>query len=442
MGRVQPRQFACAVVSFAVAAALCVVDSAGARGAELARFIPLGSLPGSGYGSDAIGISADGSTVIGIAGSSLGVQSFRWTDAEGMIGIGDLPGGIFDSNPTGVSGDGSVIVGYGNMEPNTGYEGHQGFRWTQAGGMQVVIPDPALAGRPFGPDAVSADGSTVVGIRLTDTGEIGEAFRWSAADGMLGLGGFPSHSYGVSADGSVVVGDTGSQGFRWTSATGMVLLGALPGGGANSIARGVSLDGSVVVGGSSSALGIEAYRWTSAGMVGLGDLPGGDVLSIAYATSGDGSIVVGEGNTGGPVSEAFVWDAANGMRSVRGLLIDEYGLAEALAGWQLAGAKGVSADGRRIVGTGYGPDGVEGWIAILPWVPGEAQLSVPEPASWALVCTGLAVATAALARRKPRGRRASPLAQRGLAAGGGEVQACEGTSADSAARGSLGSHAA
>ena len=71
------------------------------------------------------------------------------------------------------------------------------------------------------------------------------------------LGGNYSIAYGVSADGSVVVGysNTGSatHAFRWTSAGGMVDIGTL--GGANSVANGVSADGSVVVGYSDTAVG-------------------------------------------------------------------------------------------------------------------------------------------------------------------------------------------
>ncbi|MCH7603849.1 MAG: HAF repeat/PEP-CTERM domain-containing protein, partial [Planctomycetes bacterium] len=97
--------------------------------------------------------------------------------------------------------------------------------------------------------------------------------------GDLPGGSFESLAFAVSADGSVVVGDSisasGFEAFRWTSGGGMISLGDLPGGFFDSSASGVSADGSVVVGHSASASGNEAFRWTSGGgMVGLGDLPG------------------------------------------------------------------------------------------------------------------------------------------------------------------------
>jgi len=75
-------------------------------------------------------------------------------------------------------------------------------------------------------------------------------------------------------------------------------LGDLPGGEFFSMAFGVSADGSTVVGRGKSPSGIEAFRWTADdAMVGLGDLPGGDFLSEANAVSADGSVVVGAGRS-------------------------------------------------------------------------------------------------------------------------------------------------
>jgi probable HAF family extracellular repeat protein len=66
------------------------------------------------------------------------------------------------------------------------------------------------------------------------------------------LGGNWSQAYGVSADGSVVVGEyliSGSRrAFRWTALGGMQDLGALPDYSSIVVAEDVSADGRVVVG--------------------------------------------------------------------------------------------------------------------------------------------------------------------------------------------------
>jgi len=95
--------------------------------------------------------------------------------------------------------------------------------------------------------------------RSTNAGNMRRAFRWTAATGMqdLGtLGGYESAAYDVSADGSVVVGDssisTGSaRAFRWKASTGMQNLSTLYPAGSGSYlqwANAVSGDGLHVVG--------------------------------------------------------------------------------------------------------------------------------------------------------------------------------------------------
>ncbi|MDB9423458.1 PEP-CTERM sorting domain-containing protein [Microcystis aeruginosa CS-564/01] len=189
-----------------------------------------------------------------------------------------------------------------------------------------------------------------------------------------------STANGISADGSVVVGVSnsanGDEAFRWTQATGMVGLGTLPGGAFASIAYGVSADGSVVVGTTNGSNFGQAFRWTQAtGMVGLGELAG-DNNSIAYGVSGDGSVVVGYGNSANG-DEAFIWNGTQGMRSLKQVLTNDYGLN--LTSWTLKYATAISADGLTIVGFGTNPSGnSEAWIARLN--PQNNQ-SVPEPSS-------------------------------------------------------------
>ncbi len=95
-----------------------------------------------------------------------------------------------------------------------------------------------------------------------------QAFRWTKA-GMVGLGVLPGHS-DQPCDGRERRWFRGgrssptSQAFRWTKAGGMVDLGILP-GHVISAAKGVSADGSVVVGNSNPSSGpTQAFRWTAA----------------------------------------------------------------------------------------------------------------------------------------------------------------------------------
>lgn len=285
--------------------------------------IGLGDLYPGWVGSFAQSVSADGSVIVGYCGYSYlsdmvthyTYEAFSWTAETGMVGLGDLHGGSFHSQAYGVSADGSVIVGLGKSDL-----GDEAFRWTQTGGM-VGLGD--LPGGSFGSRAysVSADGSVVVGYSKSTSGD--EAFRWSAETGIVGLGDLPggdflSQAYCISADGSVIAGysksTSGSEAFRWTSETGMVGLGDLDGGNFYSVAESISADGSVIVGYSVSDSGGEAFYWTAdEGMQSLTDIlkdAGLDLtgwsLKGAIAVSADGLTVVGRGTNPDGNNEAWI----------------------------------------------------------------------------------------------------------------------------------------
>jgi probable HAF family extracellular repeat protein len=265
-----------------------------------------------------------------------------------------------------VNADGTVVVGIGDA---TGITICEAFRWTQAGGMAGL---GFLTGGTFSQAlGVNADGTVVVGLGdATGIGE--EAFRSTQAGGMAALGfqtgGTFSEAHAVNADGTVVVGigdATGivNEAFRWTQAGGMAGLGLLPGGTFSS-AQGVNADGTVVVGyGDATGIGSEAFRWTQAGgMAGLGLLPGG-TFGTPSAVNADGTVVVGYGNATGIGEEAFCSTQAGGMQTVQALLTAK---GVSTTGWTLTVASGVSADGQVIVGFGTDPSGrQEGWIANL-----------------------------------------------------------------------------
>ncbi len=358
-----------------------------------ANFLPLGDIPGSSGGSAAAAISADGSVVVGTGFNALGEsEAFRWTAGGGIVGLGSIPGRS-NSLALGVSGDGSVVVG-------TGFNAlgeYEAFHWTAGTGM-VGLGD--LPGGPFDSWAfgVSADGSVVTGIGQivgatpVDGATGPEAFRWSSEGGMVGLGAPPGGSFslgfGVSGDGRAVVGvghtfvglTLFEEAFRWTADGGMVGLGDLTGGSVFSDARGASADGSVVVGFSGSTSGLEAFRWTAdGGMVGLGDLPGGSFSSRALGISADGSVAVGRGNSDSG-DEAFVWTEANGMERLLDVLLANG--ATVPTGWTLRETRGISADGQWVVGWSSNslgtPEAFLANIAASPVpIPGAAWLIAP-----------------------------------------------------------------
>lgn len=393
--------------SFVVSIAVAGSPLAWAGGAAaVPTFFGLGDLPpdfvGGGFFSAAVAVSADGTTVVGIA-SSLSSEAFRWTSSGGMVGLGDLPGASFYSSASGVSADGAVVVGR-SASSSSGDIGSEGFRWTSSGGMQGLGDLPPSSRFYSEANGISDDGTTIVGAsgRANIVTEL-EAFRWTSSGGMEGLGylegpGFASAAHAASADGSVIVGSSevasGFAAFRWTSSEGMVGLGNLP-DGYGSGAESVSADGATIVGtiiGGTNALGeetLEAFRWTSdGGMVGLGDLPGGDLLSRAHDVSADGSVVVGSGHDDSGF-RAMIWDEANGMRRLDQVLVD-LGLGPAVAGWDLDHAYSISADGMVIVGSGRNPSGqFEAWYAVIP-----------EPGTSTLVSVGLLALAAA--RRRAR----------------------------------------
>lgn len=142
--------------------------------------------------------------------------------------------------------------------------------------------------------------------------------RCSAAPVLTILGTLPgernSFVTGMSADGGVVVGMSGSRPFRWTAQGGMQELDAVSGGAGNSTVTAISADGSTAVGRSAGY----PCRWQiGSPPQNLGPAP---LVMFAQATavSGDGSEVVGYGSAygGGPfpvVAIPFRWKQSTGM---------------------------------------------------------------------------------------------------------------------------------
>ena len=154
---------------------------------------------------------------------------------------------------TDMSSDGSVAVGWYDSFDTT-----DTFRWTAAGGVELIgVP------KMYQSVYISRDGKTIVGTVLDSAGNYNAAV-WQGGRSWRILAPFAgavpseqhtiSSAYGVSGDGSVVVGSayvskTKAVAFRWDATNGMVNLGTFDEGtNSDSVAYGVSADGKLVHG--------------------------------------------------------------------------------------------------------------------------------------------------------------------------------------------------
>jgi len=217
----------------------------------------------------ALDVSDDGSVVIGHsnagAETDFNFRAFRWTEAGGMVSLGTLDDGDNTASfAYGVSGDGLVVVGSSNTAED---RGQTAFRWTEAGGM--VSLGRLNDGNVSEAFDVSEDGSVIVGQAANGAANNSlRAFRWTEETGLVVLEGAGSatliRANAVSGDGSVIVGiansggggeNGGQRAFRWTEETaGQIVEDWLRDAGATietNVTReayGVSDDGTIVVG--------------------------------------------------------------------------------------------------------------------------------------------------------------------------------------------------
>lgn len=320
---------------------------------------------GSTYGS-VLGMSRNGAFIIGTTDN--GFNSSRgWIYSNGTYTLVPAFGDpTLQTSISAINDTGTVWVGYGQGHAIRYANGvftdlHTGPAFGPGGSLENYVESFGIA--------MSADTNVVAGIAY-DSMSNRQAFRWTQATGMTGLGSLPGYTAstatGISADGTTIIGTVSDQNFTilqamyWTQATGMVGLGSLPTApGGHSFANAVSANGSVIVGSAvaDGALNTHAFRWTQAtGMQDLGTLPGG-AYSYAVAVSADGSIVAGgsSGTGGGNFGYAFRWTQATGMQKLSDLLAAK-GISPG-PGMVLGATSFMSADGKITVGNLTGPNG-------------------------------------------------------------------------------------
>ncbi len=318
-------------------------------------------LPPSGENGQVGALNQDGSMAAGGNALAASVASFTWTQAGGRFDFGALPGMPLVNYATGLS-DNGVVAGTTGAGVKS-----RAYRWAGSGPPQD-LGVPMGTSRSFG-TGVSGNGNVVVGYGESGSmgGFAGQAFRWTPASGMQGLGWLKpmsvrSQANGVSRDGSTIVGrnmdfNLTDEAFIWTEATGMQALPNLPNALLSAEAHAVNADGSVVVGDSVGPNNyVNPVRWTKAGVENLtvgSAFQGG----VAYAVSDDGNVIGGSG---------WIWTPATKM-----MLASDY-LAlngvEVPSGYKLKYVYTISGNGLSFGGSARNllTNQTEGWVATIP----------------------------------------------------------------------------
>ena len=250
-------------------------------------------------------LNGDGTvgTGAGAIGSS-GSQTFLWTSLGGF-----QPTPL--ANALGISSDGTTIVG--EAFPSGPGLGGRAASWSVAGGINIFGP-----GNSFAYDA-NSNGTIAVG----HSGEIASLWDLSGAPSQTPLGTLSgdnaSRAESVSADGTVVVGwsrneaTSSSRAFRWTLETGMTDLGRLNEDDTSTFAGFVSSNAQYILGGSFGGDGLTGFIWTElAGMTSVESylLAGGVDLTdwsgiFASGITDDGRYLTGRGTYQG-LEQGFV----------------------------------------------------------------------------------------------------------------------------------------
>ncbi len=337
------------------------------------------------------GISSDGSVIVGErwvdADSAISIPSgflrayydvvqrgYRWQNGI-LTELGTLGGE--QCRAMGISSDGSVIVG---MSTNSN-DFERSFVWSN-GTMRELDSTVETFHQANG---ISSDGSVIVGWMLNDNGKVRAYRHVSGALMELGtLGGEQSMATCISSDGSVIVGysqtaDGKSHAFRWTTG-GMVRLDTA--GSDESRATGVSSDGSFICGVKMRDGKEKGFLWRvdTGVMTELDTTVNG--VSVANGISSDGSIICGrktvDGKEKGELSRVNTGEMVQLDSAYSGCLS---------SGSEFRNATAITPDGRFVVGTGFNASSgqIEGFLLDISTPSCMTQLSVQMQSGWNMV---------------------------------------------------------
>ena len=333
---------------------VCALAIAAPCWAQSITAIPL--LPGR-TTNDCECISPDGETIGGVCPVPT-PAAFTWSVPTGTVNIGNPTGG--NISLTGMSTLGQAI----SLTMQTGPT-YQAFRWTPGGGYQDLVG--------FGTNltfatGISRDGTVVSGYATPQNDNIYayQAYRWTTSGGFQGLGPYggigTTISSGVSGDGSTILGGViffgPWAGLTWKPGIGYQSIGVVNADATMCSAS--SYNGAVIAGYQFNAS--EGFYWTSGtGMQLLSASSPTQYNSfrpVGMTTEGI-AVVVNMSSSLPPYGDnAGVWTPGLGMTDLPTLLAAE---GVNLAGWQITRVAGVSADGKRLAGTGFYQGVKRGW---------------------------------------------------------------------------------
>jgi uncharacterized membrane protein len=158
--------------------------------------------------------------------------------------------------------------------------------------------------------AISFDGSNVVGSALVQHpffGSSRKAWRWTAPAGMRLIGGYGGYdeAFGISGDGSIIVGKTSAQGgrsCRWVGPSHTLFLMQY-----SATIRSISADGQYIAGQN----GLCASRGPTT--QGMSTFQSSCYISDSLGIDANGSTVVGFSRTQFTYREPFVWTESTGV---------------------------------------------------------------------------------------------------------------------------------
>lgn len=259
---------------------------------------------------DVSDISADG--LYSVGDCSVGTAGTfipqRWLGMNMPVNLG-TPSGFTDASANAVNANGSIMIGTGQRS------GSHAVLWT-VGANPTVLVEPAgtLLSAGVG---ISASGAVAVGYVREAAGQnIDHAFRWTAAGGMQLLpflpGGTSAQANGVSADGNMIVGGCqlpgGGRPFLYVVSSGILTNLGIPNiSDTISSAQAISGDGATIMG---SAIPSGPWIWNGGSLQPLatklansGIDVGAFTLTKVVDLSSNGKVLVGTGHATGTTNE-------------------------------------------------------------------------------------------------------------------------------------------